>query len=376
MEFFKSGVHHDVKLNIASAHLYRFSLPLIKSIQLGPAEINRREGLILVLTDISGKTGFGEISPLPGFSKDTLEEATYKTVSLLDNMVQSSDFVSQQLAWDIDLDKLDAPSIVNFGVRTALHSLIAQIKGVTLGTLLIGESSNHISINGLINSDFSNWVQDAQRLVASGYSTIKIKVGRLNPELEALGVQSIRQVIGPDIKLRLDANRSWDLETAIKFGKNLDHIGIEYIEEPLNKPEDLPLFYHACGMHFALDETLHHIMDPTISFNSYTGLAALVLKPTLIACMSRLLSLIDQAKNQNILAVLSSSYESDIGLTLLAQLAGSISGEEIAVGLDTASIFQNRIIKTPVPIENGRMQVDSLSLDDIDLSHCELLYEK
>ena len=116
-------------------------------------------------------------------------------------------------------------------------------------------------------------------------------------------------------------------------------------------------------------------MDPTISFESYTGLRALVLKPTLIACTARLIALVNQARENEVQAVISSSYESDVGLFHLAQLAGSIGGQEITVGLDTRSAMTSGTTLSPATIENGYMSTTLLTTKDLDLSHCELLYQ-
>ena len=365
----------EVSLALKSALLYRFTLPFKHPLKIKNKELHQREGLILILTDIYGHVGFGEISPLFGFSHETMETAIYKTTGLVDRMINfgtlaAHEYSERRMSWE----QRTAPSVVHFGVETALLSLLANARNVSLGVLLYGSSSTKVPINGLIRSSLSEWAPDAETLVSQGYRTLKIKVGRINPILEARGIREVRDSVGPDIKLRLDANRSWDLETAIIFGRAIKDLDIEYIEEPTIHPEELPRFYDACSVPFAFDETLHRILDPTLSFAAYTGLKALVLKPTLIGCTARFVALVNQAREQNIMPVLSSSYESDVGLAALAQLAASITGEKIAVGLDTRSALSAGTIKTQPLIQNGWMPVKTLETTDLDLSHCELIY--
>jgi o-succinylbenzoate synthase len=295
---------------------------------------------------------------------------------LLDKIMKTGEFTSHcNPSGGQSWENSASPSVAYFGVETAILSLLASLNDVLPGVMLFGKSSRKVPINGLIRGSLSDWVPEAERMINEGYKTLKIKVGRINSVLEARGIQDIRAFVGPDIQLRLDANRSWDLETAIEFGKAVEPAQIEYIEEPLHDPVDLPRFFDACGVPFAFDETLHQIMDPTISFESYTGLKALVLKPTLIACTARFMSLVNQAKAKGVLPVLSSSYESDVGLTALAQLASSISGEDIAAGLDTRSALAAGTTKSPVSIQDGWMSAQSLTTQELDLSHCELLYQ-
>jgi len=366
----------NVALELKSARLYKFSLPFIYPIKLKTVTLQQREGLILILTDTAGHVGLGEISPLPGFSRETLETAVYKTTLLVDRMLNFGELTAHyQSRREVYWEKKTSPSVVHFGVETALLSLLANARRISLGAMLYGHSSNKIPINGLIRSSISEWVPEADYLVSEGYQTIKIKVGRITPSLEARGIQEIRQFVGPDINIRLDANRAWDLETALSFGQAVASAKIEYIEEPLQNPVDLPRFYDSCGVPFAFDETLHQIIDPTISFDAYTGLKALVLKPTLIGCTARFVSLVNQALSQNILPVISSSYESDVGLAALSQLAASISGETIAEGLDTRSVFQTGTCKAPGTVTRGWLPVRTLTTQDLDLSHCDLLYQ-
>ncbi len=370
-----SPQYQDISLELKSARLYRFSLPLKQPLDLKHTTLHQRDGLILVLTDAMGHVGLGEISPLPGFSRETMETAIYKTTMLVDRMINFGELTAhhhsrRNTTWE----NRTAPSVVHYGVETALLSLLANARRISMGAMLYGSSSNKIAINGLLQSSLSDWVPEADFLIGEGYKTLKIKVGRINSVLEARGIKEIREHVGPDIKLRLDSNRSWDLETAIAFGEAVKSANIEYIEEPIENPAELPRFFDACEVPFAFDETLHQIVDPTISFEAYTGLKAFVLKPTLIGCTARFIALVNQAKEQGIMPVISSSYESDVGLAALAQLAGSICGEDIAVGLDTRSVLTAGTTKTPSSIQNGWMPVRTLTTQDLDLSYCELLY--
>lgn len=366
----------NVSLELKSARLYKFSLPFRKELDLGHTVLNQRDGLILILTDTSGHMGLGEISPLPGFNRETMGTAVYKTTMLVDRMINFGEFsahhsIGNRMSWE----ERTAPSVVHFGVETALLGLLANARRISLGAMLYGHSSNKIPINGLIRSSLSEWVPEAEKLVNEGYNTLKIKVGKINPELEARGIQEIRQSVGPDVKIRLDANRSWNLDTAVTFGRLVNDLDIEYIEEPISDPTELPRFFDETGIYFAFDETLHGIIDPTLSFESYTGLKALVMKPTLIGCTARLITLVNMARAQKILPIISSSFESDVGLAALSQFAASITGEDIAVGLDTRSSLTAGTTKKPSEVQQGWMPVRTLKPEDLDLSYCELLYQ-
>ncbi|MCS5716269.1 mandelate racemase/muconate lactonizing enzyme family protein [Herbiconiux sp. CPCC 205716] len=82
-------------------------------------------------------------------------------------------------------------------------------------------------------------VAQAERWVASGFDAVKVKVG--SPELadDVARVRAVREVIGPDRRLMIDANQRWDLEHAVRALDTLAEFDLRWIEEPL-RADDLP----------------------------------------------------------------------------------------------------------------------------------------
>ena len=75
--------------------------------------------------------------------------------------------------------------------------------------------------------------------VKDGYDAVKIKVGRLSPALEEERLRVVREAIGPDINLMLDANNAWaDLPTAMRFIERFEKYSPYWIEEPF-LPDDI-----------------------------------------------------------------------------------------------------------------------------------------
>ncbi len=82
---------------------------------------------------------------------------------------------------------------------------------------------------------------DARALVADGFEAIKLKIGRgpgrLHEDLDA--VAAVRDAIGPDVRLMVDANGGYDLATAVRVARELTRLGCAWFEEPL-PTDDLP----------------------------------------------------------------------------------------------------------------------------------------
>jgi len=118
-----------------------------------------------------------------------------------------------------------------------IEMALLDIKGKWLGTpvyqLLGGQCKKEIGYAGYLFIDEPEInAKRALEYKTQGYKEIKIKVGRdLNQDADTLA--AIRDAIGSDIKIRIDANMNWNVPTAIKWIKALQKYGIQYVEQPV-----------------------------------------------------------------------------------------------------------------------------------------------
>ena len=343
---------------ILSAALYRYGLPLAWSLPLKTTRLERREGLIVALTVEHGQrelTVYGEAAPLPDFSRETLSQAEEQLLLVLLRLVGQSlpvqPFDSQD--W-LTADVL--PSVA-FAVESALWLVVlaenkpvnpADIK-LPVAPLLTGTADNIIHC-------LQHWSEDWP-------TEFKLKVARGGDVKD--DVDLARQVLTniPDtVRLRLDANRRWSLSQACEFAQQLSLERITYIEEPVGQWRECAGFYQLTHMPFAWDETLQ---NPGFQFQTEKGLAALVIKPTLVGGLRRCGQLVTQAQAHGIRVVLSSSFESVLGVDILKLLSHHWSPGE-AAGLDTLSAFSQHLYKQSVPVGSP--------LPEQVLQHMELIW--
>ncbi|HCL27699.1 MAG TPA: glucarate dehydratase, partial [Candidatus Latescibacteria bacterium] len=71
-----------------------------------------------------------------------------------------------------------------------------------------------------------------------GFRSIKLKGGALEPEIEVESIRALHRAFGEDVPLRLDPNAIWTVDTAIKYGKELEGI-LEYYEDPTRGQEGM-----------------------------------------------------------------------------------------------------------------------------------------
>src|SRR5690606_5480128 len=98
----------------------------------------------------------------------------------------------------------------------------------------------------------------------SGCRTAKVKVAeRGQGEADDLArVEAVRDAIGPDGRVRIDANGAWDVARAARMIRSLDRWGLEYVEQPCATLEELARVRRLVDVPIAADESIRRAEDP------------------------------------------------------------------------------------------------------------------
>lgn len=219
--------------------------------------------LVRVLTD-DGLEGWGEATVTPRWSGETCRGAQ----AIVDEVLAPA--VIGCAANDIqELDRrLDAVAVGNWFAKSAIEMACWDIQGKAAGKPvyeLLGGGCRPLTIR----SRFSLGAYDPDRarrraaeLVALGFTTIKVKVG-VNPVEDVERVRIVREVIGPDIALTIDANGGWDVETSIRCIRELEGCCLSLVEQPI-PPGDytgLARVRRETGAKILADESCFDLVD-------------------------------------------------------------------------------------------------------------------
>ena len=361
-------------MKITRAQVYRYILPLRTPLVLSTGTVHKRTGFLLKLTGRNGTVGWGEAAPLPGFSRESLQEA-WNAILRCARLLQGKVFPETRTAFEgLGLMPLLRVRSVSFALESAALQLrAAQSKTPSVHRYLASDSPDEIPLNALLTGSREEVLLRACEATEKGYRAVKLKVGRTSIEEEIALVHAVRAAVGERIALRLDANRAWDLDTAVAFGKQVAVCGVEYIEEPLEDPAHLRFFTESTGIPYALDETLMTLERVAEPFSTQEEVSAEEL---------RMLDLLNHAAAciwkpmlmhfPNIGAVLaqhpllpkriivSSTFESGVGLAMLANYA-AVCCPNTPVGLDTYGWLAEDILEQPLALDTGTAQVATLS---------------
>jgi o-succinylbenzoate synthase len=337
-----------------------YQLPLTAPLRIGNQLLSARRGLVIRCTDDDGCYGYGEVAPLPGLHKENVTTNLAQFVIIREALRQQKlpDALAHlQGGFNQWFGHYNLCPTLRHGLEMATLNLLACRRQCTLAALLNPFYQHVLPVNGLLVEPKRLAVQ-ARRLLRQGYTTIKLKVGRQSLAEDIAMVRLARQILGAAVKLRLDANRSWNFMSAVQFGNAVRDCNIEYIEEPLTDPQQWSDFYKTTAIPVALDESLSDWNIETLEIPE--GVGAFILKPAVLGGIETTMQFIRLARRHCIQAVISSAFESGVGLAALANYAAALTGGHVPAGLDTYRWFRADLPVKRFTTPGGKVAVDSV----------------
>ncbi|MFI7639888.1 mandelate racemase/muconate lactonizing enzyme family protein [Nonomuraea sp. NPDC049400] len=122
-------------------------------------------------------------------------------------------------------------------VDVALWDLKANRAGLPLAKLLGAHRDSVRTYNtsgGYLQAPIEEIKEKSERSLRDGIGGIKIKVGQPDTREDLRRLAAVREHIGDDVPLMVDANQQWDRATALRFGRAVEEFGLVWIEEPLD----------------------------------------------------------------------------------------------------------------------------------------------
>lgn len=342
-------------MTITDLDVFTYRVPLVDPVTLGGHSYDWRDGLLVRLTSATGAAGWGEVAPLPGYSRETLLEARKEMLYLRGALTGKS--YDSAKSWLHVLSDENASASVKCGLDLAWWNLVAEKQKISPAIAFARKSRSSLSINGLLMGPRRNVLSRAAALRDMGYTCLKLKVGQQRIDQEIALVRALRAVAGPEITLRLDANRAWSIEQAMTFMDGIRDLGVDYVEEPLDDPEGLPALSSRCNVPIALDETVPEIASEDLK--AYTWAHAIVLKPMLLGGITAARRFARRALDVGVKPVISASFETGIGLLGLVMLSAACPAD-IPAGLDTYRFLERDVIRPRLEVGLPRVVVATL----------------
>ncbi|WP_372371449.1 dipeptide epimerase [Candidatus Uabimicrobium sp. HlEnr_7] len=214
----------------------------------------------------SGKSGFASTCATTKVTGETISSicAAIKQFifpAIVGNNVRNLNNILQKIQ-----DSLPNNYGAKAGIDMAVYDLYCKSLGIKLHNHL-GIFRSQLSSSMTISlGNIPEMCSNAQEAVDTGFTALKIKAGK-NVDEDIKAIREIRNVVGKNISLRIDANQGWQKREAVRAIHALSSVGnIDFIEQPV-KAHDL------CGMKWIKDRVDIPIMADESVFNYYDAMA-------------------------------------------------------------------------------------------------------
>lgn len=180
-----------------------------------------------------GTAGLGNFDPTLGHSRETVDEALTVLRTRLAPALRGWDATRPNAL----LEAIDKVISGHLGAKAAIEmacvDLTARHLGIAVHTYLGGAVADRVRFNawiGVVSADAA--ANEARGWLDKGFRSAKIKVIG-DPAADRDRVRAVREAVGYAMRLRVDANASYDVRTAIAVGHELEPFDLELFEQPV-----------------------------------------------------------------------------------------------------------------------------------------------
>ncbi len=202
---------------------------------------------------------------------------------------------------------------------------------------------------------------------AGGCRTAKVKVAERGQSLadDIARVEAVRDALGPDGLVRVDANGGWGVDEAVRAVAALERAarGLEYVEQPVESVEDLAVVRRRVDVPIAADESIRRAEDPyRVRDLEAADIAVLKVQPLggVRACLRI-------AEDIGMPVVVSSAVESSVGIAAGVALAAALPELHHACGLATVQLLTDDVASQPMLPVDGMLAVTRPEVDEAAL---------
>jgi L-Ala-D/L-Glu epimerase / N-acetyl-D-glutamate racemase len=340
---------------ISALRLYRADLPLAARLEHASASEPVLEEVFLQVRTVAGIDGLAEIRGNGSYATGAGTGAVLREI----------------------VDEI-APAILGTGLREARRRIAAagttpltraladsavldataREAGRPLWQLLGGRRADAIPTHAQIGfCSLADAIGRARLAAEQGFGRIKIRVGRPKPQDDIMVVRGVRDAVGAQIDLALDANGGWDARTATQTIRALEAQRIAWIEQPTAPGNDdaLRLVRRSVNVPVIADEAIRTALDLR-RLSAAGAIDGVHLKLEKAGTAAALAALAAEARAASLLVFIGQMDQGRLGSSVTCHLAASIEADAYELWG-----FQNvtRDVTSGLDMHQGRIPLPS-----------------
>lgn len=221
-------------MKITEVKLGKISVPLRVPFKTALRSVNSVEDVVVEIHTDTGAVGYGEAPPTGAITGDTTGAIVGAIQDHIVKSIMGHDVDEFEDVLQIVQTCIVKNSSAKAAVDMALWDLYGQLYKIPVYKLMGGARKQIVTDITISVNPPEEMARDAVNAVERGYDTLKIKVGA-NPELDVARLAAVRQAIGDQTRIRIDANQGWEPKQAVRLLNQMQDKGldIEFVEQPV-----------------------------------------------------------------------------------------------------------------------------------------------
>jgi o-succinylbenzoate synthase len=319
-------------VRLASVEVVPYALPFREPYVTARGTLVRREMVLLRVRAEDGRVGLGEAVPLSLRGGATLAIVLRELEALAD------------LPGPGESSLRAAVGLLSAPARCAVSTALADLRNDSPAP------APPVACNAtLVAGEPAAVAEDALRWAAEGFVTFKLKLGTGD---DVGQIEAVRDAVGTEARIRVDANATWDVETARRTLAALEPLGVELVEQPVGSLEEMAELAASTAIPIAADESVEDRADAeraaSLGACAYTGVK---------------LSKVGGAEEGRAIAAVLPAYvtsalDGPVGIGAAARLAQELDaagGPGLAHGLATQRLFASTVASVQCELRDGML---------------------
>jgi len=310
-------------LKISSIETIPIRIPFLEPFKVTYGALSGSDHVIVRIHTNEGLVGLGDASPLTFFTGETQASAMAAVSELLSPLLVGEDPLEVERLID-KMDKVAGNHSAKSAIDQALHDLAGKFLETPVYNLLGGRYRDRVQVStGIGIKEPEAMAKDVVWVKEQGFHTVKIKIG-LEPTKDVERVRAVREAVGDDMEIRVDANAGYDSKTAIRVIGCIEKYRPQYVEQPVAEHaiKDMAMVRRSVNVPIMADES---VFSPQDALEIVKMEAADIIGVKFSKCggiwkAKRIAAIADSA---GLPCVMISAFESGIGLAANAQVAAS-----------------------------------------------------
>ncbi|AMB89431.1 dipeptide epimerase [Bacillus altitudinis] len=311
-------------MKIVDVRTCRTNVPLKKPFKTALRTVYDAASLIVIITYDQGDVSYGEAVPTSVITGETLESIDYAICAVMRPILIGASLSQYEQIFSAIDRVLVGNTSAKAAIDMAIYDGLAKQAGLPLYQYLGGyrdqlETDYTVSVNRPLEM-----AEDAKQYAVEGFRTLKIKVGKDDIETDIQRIKRIREKVGPDIQIRLDANQGWTWKEAVVAIRKMEAFDIELVEQPVPKEDidGLRRVTEATDTLIMADESIFSLHD-AIKVLETRSCDLINLKLMKTGGIKKALKINSLAEAYGVKCMVGSMIESKLGITAAAHLAAS-----------------------------------------------------